>query len=304
MIATAVRIVRSLRPKRPSELCADHGATRSRSSSRGCPPARSAGARARSPRRRGTARGRRSTRPAASCVTITIVCPRSVVDARSSSRISWPVFESRFPVGSSANTTVGCATSARAIATRCCWPPESSDGRWLFRSVSPTRSIRSLKNAGSGFSPAIESGSRTFSSRRQHREQVEELEDEADVLAPEQGHLAVGEAADVLAGDRDGAARRLVERREEVHERRLAGAGRPHHCDELARCDARARPPQRVDGGLALAVAAGEVCCGDDCSVAVHVSEATDSAQHGDIGVVPRSTLGPASTPRSGRTRE
>ncbi len=30
------------------------------------------------------------------------------------------VCESRLPVGSSANMTVGCETSARAIATRCC----------------------------------------------------------------------------------------------------------------------------------------------------------------------------------------
>ena len=38
--------------------------------------------------------------------------------------------ESRLPVGSSAKTTAGSVTSARAIATRCCWPPESSAGRW------------------------------------------------------------------------------------------------------------------------------------------------------------------------------
>ena len=35
---------------------------------------------------------------------------------------------------------------------------------------------------------------------------------------------------------------------------------------------------QRVDGRLALAVAAGEVRRGDDCSVCVHVAEATGSA--------------------------
>jgi hypothetical protein len=32
---------------------------------------------------------------------------------------------SRLPVGSSANTTRGCIARARAIATRCCWPPDS-----------------------------------------------------------------------------------------------------------------------------------------------------------------------------------
>src|SRR6266545_509285 len=35
---------------------------------------------------------------------------------------------SRFPVGSSARISTGSLTSARAMATRCCWPPESCDG--------------------------------------------------------------------------------------------------------------------------------------------------------------------------------
>ena len=39
---------------------------------------------------------------------------------RRRSRISALVVESRLPVGSSANITVGRETSARAIATRCC----------------------------------------------------------------------------------------------------------------------------------------------------------------------------------------
>ena len=38
------------------------------------------------------------------------------------------VVRSRSPVGSSATMSVGSAMSARAIATRCCWPPESSFG--------------------------------------------------------------------------------------------------------------------------------------------------------------------------------
>ena len=31
-------------------------------------------------------------------------------------------------VGSSNSITAGSSASARAIATRCCWPPDSSDG--------------------------------------------------------------------------------------------------------------------------------------------------------------------------------
>ena len=41
--------------------------------------------------------------------------------------ISIPVLLSSAPVGSSARISAGSVTSARAIATRCCWPPES----WL-----------------------------------------------------------------------------------------------------------------------------------------------------------------------------
>ena len=37
----------------------------------------------------------------------------------------WLRAESRLPVGSSASNTLGSHTIARAIATRCCWPPES-----------------------------------------------------------------------------------------------------------------------------------------------------------------------------------
>ncbi len=39
---------------------------------------------------------------------------------------SIPFFESRFPVGSSARISRGFATTARAIATLCCCPPERS----------------------------------------------------------------------------------------------------------------------------------------------------------------------------------
>ena len=55
--------------------------------------------------------------------------------------------------------------SARAIATRCCWPPESSFGKWSMRSDSPTsasavstRSRRSRRE-----SEVSSSGSSTFS---------------------------------------------------------------------------------------------------------------------------------------------
>ena len=67
------------------------------------------------------------------------------------------VVVSSAPVGSSAKRTAGRVTSARAIATRCCCPPDSSDGRWLQpvqeapcaprTSCSHSRSSRGLSEA-------------------------------------------------------------------------------------------------------------------------------------------------------------
>src|SRR5439155_771064 len=62
-------------------------------------------------------------------VTMMTVSPRCVFNWRRTSRIARPVCESRLPVGSSARTIRGSVTSARAIATRCCSPPESSAGK-------------------------------------------------------------------------------------------------------------------------------------------------------------------------------
>jgi hypothetical protein len=70
-----------------------------------------------------------------SWVMITIVRPSSC--RRSKIASTSPVeCESRLPVGSSARIIVGLVTSARAIATRCCWPPESSAGAWWARFAS------------------------------------------------------------------------------------------------------------------------------------------------------------------------
>ena len=59
---------------------------------------------------------------------------------------------------------------------------------------------------------------------------------------------------------------RLVERGEDVHQRRLARAGRAHDGDELAGLDVERDAAEGVDGGLALAEAAREVAGADDWS--------------------------------------
>src|SRR3984885_3605078 len=62
-------------------------------------------------------------------VIINTVCLNSWLERRSISRTASELTVSRLPVGSSARIMAGRVMSARAMATRCCSPPESSEGR-------------------------------------------------------------------------------------------------------------------------------------------------------------------------------
>jgi hypothetical protein len=81
-----------------------------------------------------------------SCVTMMIVFP-AAFSRRSNRMISSLVCESRLPVGSSAKITCGSFTSARAMATRCCCPPDSCVGLWSSRPPSPTISASATHRA-------------------------------------------------------------------------------------------------------------------------------------------------------------
>src|SRR6266508_3480243 len=102
-----------------------------------------------------------------SCVENKNVTPFSRLSRCMRSMICSLVFESRFAVGSSARTSSGCVMSARAMATRCRWPPESSSGRCWRKGPSPTSSascrtrLRSVRS-GSRFR-RIRQGNSTFS---------------------------------------------------------------------------------------------------------------------------------------------
>ncbi len=67
---------------------------------------------------------------------------------------------------------------ARAIATRCCSPPESCAGKCRIRSSSPTSSSASSGRIGLRDDLGDQSD---VLPRRQARDQIVELEDEADV---------------------------------------------------------------------------------------------------------------------------
>ncbi len=102
------------------------------------------------------------------------------------------------------------------------------------------------------------------------RQQVEELEDEAELLAAQLGQLAVIEPGDLLAVEQDGASRRLVEAGEDVHQRRLARARGTHDRGEAAALKRGADLDQGIDSGCPLAVATGHVVGFDDLTVDAH----------------------------------
>src|SRR5581483_5559677 len=81
--------------------------------------------------------------------------------------------------------------------------------------------------------------------RRQRRDQVELLEDEAEGAQPQLGELVVAELGQVAAFEEHVAGGGTVERAEELQQRRLARPARPLQRDELARLD---RQVDAVDG--------------------------------------------------------
>ena len=183
-----------------------------------------------------------------SCVMRTIVRPSACSSSRRPSTSAVDC-ESRLPVGSSARIIAGSVTSARAIATRCCWPPESSPGRWSARSPRPTlleRGERALAALGRG-GAAVDERELDVAPGRQVGEQVELLEHEADEDVADAGERVLVEDCDVVAGEAERAGRRDVEAPEDVHQRRLARARRADDRDELALVDRERHRPERRD---------------------------------------------------------
>ena len=154
----------------------------------------------------------------------------------------------------------GSSTSARAIATRCCWPPESSLGRWVSRSrrpsVSTTRSKRSLV-PDARLRPARSSGSRMFCSAVSIGSRLKDWKTKPTWSRRKTVSAVSSSVSSVDARDRDAAAGRDVEAGQAVHQRGLAGAGGAHDRGEPARGEVEVDATQRVHGGVALAVGCG-----------------------------------------------
>ena len=128
----------------------------------------------------------------------------------------------------------GSLIRARAIATRCCSPPDICYGRWSSRSPRPTSLSSSAAFARrSGVTPSGMKGSSTFSTRREVADQVERLEDEPDLVAAVVVLLGLGHRGEVPAVDADRPRVGRSSAAEQVEQRALARARRPD--DERAR---------------------------------------------------------------------
>ena len=197
----------------------------------------------------------------------TKVVPSLRFMSRMRSMMFWPVAESRLAVGSSASTSAGRVTRARATATRCRWPPESSLGRWRAYSPMPTASSRPFTRGA----PLLLREAALQEQReldvledREHLHQVEALEDEADAVEPQIGERPLRELRGVLAVHLHRAAGRGVDAADQVEQRGLARARRPGDGEELAAVHVERHAAQRVDVGLAEQVVLGDVPHRDD----------------------------------------
>ncbi len=175
-----------------------------------------------------------------SWVTTTADSPRRTISSRSQARASSRSFASRFDSGSSISTTGGLYTSARAIATRCCWPPESWCGRRFARLPRPrfcracvTRDSMSARRGGAqaqSVGDVVEHGAvGPQRVRLEHETQVALFDRQVDAA------LAVVEH---VVADRDAAARGLLEARDRAQQGGLAAARGTEQRHHLSRREA------------------------------------------------------------------
>ena len=92
-------------------------------------------------------------------------------------------------------------TRARATATRWRSPPESSAGLWFIRSLhlDPFEGPPGLLLALRLLRPGVDEGQLDVAEGRGAGQEVEDLEDEADLAVPGEGQLVLGHGADELA---------------------------------------------------------------------------------------------------------
>ena len=186
-----------------------------------------------------TTRDDRNTASGIEWVTNTIVVPVCSQIRRTSPFIRSRVISSSAPNGSSISRIRGSNESARAIATRCCIPPDS----WYGMCFSEVAQLDELEHLPGPLRPRrrvlprISSGSLTLSSTLRQSNSTGRLEDHpvVAIAARPLGGLAVHD--DRRRGGLDEVA-------DDPQQRRLAAARRADERHELARARCRGRCPR------------------------------------------------------------
>ena len=161
------------------------------------------------------------------CVTKTIVLPIASQIRISSFCNVRRVCASSAPKGSSIRSMRGSLASARAMAVRCCIPPDTSWGRWCSK---PLRFTRSMKRFAARLALALRE---RLELERKHHVAFDRAPREKAVFLKDH---AARSARTGLRGavDPDLAARGRREAREGAQQRRLPASARADEADELA----------------------------------------------------------------------
>ena len=146
------------------------------------------------------------------------------------------------------------------MATRCCCPPDSSDGRWLSRSARPTLASAlgcPGSAVGSGHLQGSQSGLDVLLGRQGGNE-VEGLEDEPDRGGADLGQLGFPQRGQVTAVELGHAGGGAVQGAEDLQQGGFAVPGGALDGQPFAVLDDQVHPGQRVHGVRAFAVVLGD----------------------------------------------
>ncbi len=189
----------------------------------------------------------------ASWVTRRMVWPRRWKRASSRSTSRVPLL-SRLPAGSSASSRLGLLTRARGQGHTLLFAAgELAGGAVLLAGQAQLVEQFGAVGAGLPGGPAGQQrGEFDVVGDGEVGDQVEELEDDADVVPAQLRPAGLAVGVDLAAVDPEGAAVGAVEAAEEVQEGGLAGSGGAGDRDELAACDRQVDAAYGVDGGGAL----------------------------------------------------
>ena len=153
----------------------------------------------------------------------------------------------------------GSFTRARAMATLCCWPPESWSGRWFFQSDH----LESLDGPAAPFGGG---NLRIVQERQFHvldgggaAQEVVALENETDFLAADAGERVPFQLFGVLAVQYVVSCRRPVHAPEYVQHGGLPGTACPHDGHEFAFMYVKRYASERMDGLFAHFEVAAQV---------------------------------------------